>query len=155
MKRLAYAKVTPWVQKGIGGVILVGITAGLLGHATLLRTVPPANSRLEQAPPRVELHFNEGIEEIFNGVKVLNRNGLPVHSAQATLSRNRRELSVALKDNIPNGIYTVSWRATSSDGHQIGGNFGFSVGEEFQASEMVAGQSDEGENWPDFSKALT
>ena len=50
MKRLAYAKVTPWVQKGIGGVILVGITAGLLGHATLLRTVPPANSRLEQAP---------------------------------------------------------------------------------------------------------
>ena len=155
MKRLAYAKVTPWVQKGIGGVILVGITAGLLGHATLLRTVPPANSRLEQAPPRVELHFNEGIEEIFNGVKVLNRNGLPVHSAQATLSRNRRELSVALKDNIPNGIYTVSWRATSSDGHQIGGNFGFSVGEEFQASEMVAGQPETGENWPGFSMAVT
>ncbi|MCH8015477.1 MAG: copper resistance protein CopC [Acidobacteria bacterium] len=155
MKRLAYAKVTPWVQKGIGGVILVGITAGLLGHATLLRTVPPANSRLEQAPPRVELHFNEGIEEIFNGVKVLNRNGLPVHSAQATLSRNRRELSVALKDNIPNGIYTVSWRATSSDGHQIGGNFGFSVGEEFQASGMVAGPSDKGENWPSFSMGLT
>ena len=155
MKRLAYAKVTPWVQKGIGGVILVGITAGLLGHATLLRTVPPANSRLEQAPPRVELHFNEGIEEIFNGVRVLNRNGLPVHSAQATLSRNRRELSVALKDNIPNGIYTVSWRATSSDGHQIGGNFGFSVGEEFQASEMVAGQPETGENWPSFSMAVT
>lgn len=155
MKRLAFAKVTPWVQKGIGGVILVGITAGLLGHATLLRTVPPANSRLEQAPPRVELHFNEGIEEIFNGVRVLNRNGLPVHSAQATLSRNRRELSVVLKDNIPNGIYTVSWRATSSDGHQIGGNFGFSVGEEFQASEMVAGQPETGENWPSFSMAVT
>ena len=155
MKRLAFAKIKPWVQKGIGGVILVGITAGLLGHATLLRTVPPANSRLEQAPPRVELHFNEGIEEIFNGVKVLNRNGLPVHSAQATLSRNRRELSVALKDNIPNGIYTVSWRATSSDGHQIGGNFGFSVGEEFQASEMVAGQPETGENWPGFSMAVT
>ena len=155
MKRLAFAKIKPWVQKGIGGVILVGITAGLLGHATLLRTVPPANSRLEQAPPRVELHFNEGIEEIFNGVKVLNRNGLPVHSAQATLSRNRRELSVALKDNIPNGIYTVSWRATSSDGHQIGGNFGFSVGEEFQASEMFAGQPETGENWPSFSMAVT
>ena len=103
----------------------------------------------------MELHFNEGIEEIFNGVKVLNRNGLPVHSAQATLSRNRRELSVALKDNIPNGIYTVSWRATSSDGHQIGGNFGFSVGEEFQDSGMVAGTSDERENWPSFFMALT
>ncbi|MCH6570645.1 MAG: copper resistance protein CopC [Acidobacteria bacterium] len=155
MKRWVLAPLKPWVKKGIGGVILMGITAGLLGHATLLSTVPPANSRLEQAPKRVELHFNEGIEEIFNGVKVLNRNGLPVHSGQAALSRNRQELSVALKDNIPNGIYTVSWRATSSDGHQIGGNFGFSVGEEFQASGMVAGPSDEGENWPSFSMALT
>lgn len=103
----------------------------------------------------MELHFNEGIEEIFNGVRVLNRNGLPVHSGEATLSGNRQELSVALKDDIPNGIYTVSWRATSSDGHQIGGNSGFSVGEEFQASGMVASQSDKGENWPGFSMALT
>ncbi len=143
MKRLAFS-----------GIILIGITAVLLGHATLLNTVPPANSRLEQAPPRVELHFNEGIEEIFNGVSVLNRNGLPVHSGQAALSRNRQELSVALKDNIPSGIYTVSWRATSSDGHQIGGNFGFSVGEEFQASGMVTGPSDERENWPSVPMAL-
>ena len=155
MKRWALAPVKPWVQKSIGGAILIGITTGLLGHATLLSTVPPANSRLEQAPPRVELHFNEGIEEIFNGVSVLNRNGLPVHSGQAALSRNRQELSVALKDNLPSGIYTVSWRATSSDGHQIGGNFGFSVGEEFQASGMVTGPSDERENWPSFSMALT
>ncbi len=154
MKRWALAPVKPWVRKSIGGVILIGITAGLLGHATLLSTVPPANSRLEQAPPRVELHFNEGIEEIFNGVSVLNRNGLPVHSGQAALSRNRQELSVALKDNIPSGIYTVSWRATSSDGHQIGGNFGFSVGEEFQASGMVTGPSDERENWPSVPMAL-
>ncbi len=154
MKRWALAPLKPWVRKGIGVVILIGITAGLLGHATLLSTVPPANSRLEQAPPRVELHFNEGIEEIFNGVSVLNRNGLPVHSGQAALSRNRQELSVALKDNIPSGIYTVSWRATSSDGHQIGGNFGFSVGEEFQASGMVTGPSDERENWPSVPMAL-
>jgi len=155
MKRSSFLFLQRLVQTGIRGTILIGITAGLLGHATLLRTVPQANSRLEQLPPRVELYFNEGIEEIFNGVRVLNRNGLPVHSGQATLSRNRRELSVALKDNLPSGIYTISWRATSSDGHQIGGNFGFSVGEEFQASEMVEGQSEEGENWPGFSMALT
>ena len=73
------------VQTGVHGTILIGITAGLLGHATLLRTVPPANSRLEQRPPRVELYFSEGIEEIFNGLRVLNRNGLartqwPTHS---------------------------------------------------------------------------
>jgi copper transport protein len=155
MERSSFLFLQRLVQTGIRGTILIGMTAGLLGHATLLRTVPPANSRLEQRPPRVELYFNEGIEEIFNGVSVLNRNGLPVNSGQATLSRNRQELSVSLKDNIPNGIYTVSWRATSSDGHQIGGNFGFSVGEEFQASGMVAGPSDEGENWPSFSMALT
>ena len=103
MKRLAFS-----------GVILMAITAGLLGHATLVRTVPPANSRLDQPPQRVELYFNEGIEEIFDGVRVLNRNGLPIQSGEATLSRNRQELSVALKDNILNGIYTVTWRFQES-----------------------------------------
>ncbi|MCZ6877898.1 MAG: copper resistance protein CopC [Acidobacteria bacterium] len=153
MKRSSCLSVQRSVQTFIIGAILMGVTAGLLGHAQLLQTVPPANARLEQAPPKVQLFFNEGIEPIFNGVVVLNRNGLPVHSGEANLSRNRQELSVEIKDNVPNGIYTVSWRATSSDGHQIGGNFGFSVGEEFQASGMVAGPSEGGENWPTFPMA--
>ncbi|MCZ6486457.1 MAG: copper resistance protein CopC, partial [Acidobacteria bacterium] len=113
MKRSSFLSVQRSVQTFIIGAILMGVTAGLLGHAQLLQTVPPANARLEQAPPRVQLFFNEGIEPIFNGVVVLNRNGLPVHSGEATLSRNRQELSVEIKDNVPNGIYTVSWRATS------------------------------------------
>ncbi len=153
MRRSSLFSVQRSVQTFLIGAILLGITPELLGHAQLLQTVPPANARLEQAPRKVLLLFNEGIESIFNGVVVLNRNGLPVHSGEATLSRNQQELSVEVKDNLPNGIYTVSWRATSSDGHQIGGNFGFSVGEEFQASGMVAVPSEGGEDWPAFSMA--
>lgn len=137
-----------FVKAGMTSLVLLVLTTGLMGHATLLNTVPLANSRLEQSPPKVELHFNEGIEPVFNGVMVLNHNGLPVHQAEAELSRNRKVLSVAVREDLPQGIYTVTWRATSSDGHQIGGNFGFSVGEEFQASGMVADESGSQNNWP-------
>lgn len=143
-----------FVKAGMTSLVLLVLTTGLMGHATLLNTVPLANSRLEQSPPKVELHFNEGIEPVFNGVMVLNHNGLPVHQAEAELSRNRKVLSVAVREDLPQGIYTVTWRATSSDGHQIGGNFGFSVGEEFQASGMVADESGSQNNWPGAGLAV-
>ncbi len=143
-----------WVRVGTASLVFLLATNGLMGHATLTSTVPPANSRLEQSPPKVELHFNEGIEAIFNGVLVLNRNGLPVHEGEVELSRNRRVLSVGVRENLHQGIYTISWKATSSDGHQIGGNFGFSVGEEFQASGLVATDSGTPSNWPGAGLAV-
>ena len=66
MKGSSFLSVQRSVQAFIMGVILVGVTPGLLGHAQLVQTVPPANARLEQAPKRVLLLFNEGIESIFN-----------------------------------------------------------------------------------------
>ncbi|MEE8349180.1 MAG: CopD family protein [Acidobacteriota bacterium] len=142
------------VRLVLASLIFLLATTGLMGHATLLNTVPLANSRLEQSPAKIELHFNEGIEAIFNGVMVLNHNGLPVHEGEAELSRNRKILSVSVREDLPQGIYTVSWKGTSSDGHQIGGNFGFSVGEDFQTSGMVASDSDSQSNWPSAGLAV-
>lgn len=143
-----------FVKVGMISVAFFLVITSLMGHATLLNTIPPANSRLEKAPPRVELHFNEGIEAIFNGLMVLNHNGLSVHQGETELSRNRRVLSVGVREGLPQGIYTVSWRATSSDGHQIGGNFGFSVGEEFQISGMVVADSGDPSRWPSVGLAI-
>ena len=154
MKGSALVKTRYFVKVGMTSLVFLLLTTGLMGHATLLNTVPLANSRLEQSPERVELHFNEGIEAIFNGVMVLNRNGLPVHEGESELSRNRRVLSVAVREDLPQGIYTITWKATSSDGHQIGGNFGFSVGEEFQASGLVATDSGSPSNWPGAGLAV-
>ena len=154
MKKRSPSTIQSFVKVGMASLVFLLLTTGLMGHATLLNTVPPANARLEQSPPRVELHFNEGIEAIFNGVMVLNHNGLPVHQDEAELSRNRKVLSVGVREDLPQGIYTVTWKGTSSDGHQIGGNFGFSVGEEFQTSGMVAGDSGGPSNWPSAGLAI-
>jgi copper transport protein len=154
MKRESLLIPRSLAKVGITCLAFLLLTTGLMGHATLLNTVPLANSRLEQSPERVELHFNEGIEAIFNGVMVLNHNGLPVHQGEAELSRNRKVLSVVVREDLPQGIYTVTWKGTSSDGHQIGGNFGFSVGEEFQASGLVAGESGSPSNWPSVGLAV-
>lgn len=135
--------------------LTLGSTVRLEAHATLLRTTPASNSRADQAPARVELFFNEGIEPIFNSLRVFNRNGFRIDDGQVGLSRNAKQMFVGLKNDLPQGVYTVDWRATSSDGHQIGGHFGFSVGVEFEDSETPAAPPGPWAFFPSFATIVS
>ena len=49
-------------------------------------------------------------------------------------------MSVTLRDDLPNGTYTVAWRNLSTvDGHTIRGTFFYSVGEPLSGTTPVAG----------------
>ena len=98
------------------------------GHATLLQTNPPANSRLEQAPRQVMLSFDERVETIFNSVEVLDEKGNRVDDGRLRLSDQDDVLSVNLKP-VSKGQYVVSWKVVSLDSHQVEGYFGFGIGE--------------------------
>lgn len=98
------------------------------GHATLLQTIPPANSRLEQAPSQVMLSFDERVETIFNSVEVLDEKGNRVDDGRLRLSDQDDVLSVNLKP-VSTGQYVVSWKVVSLDSHQVEGYFGFGIGE--------------------------
>ena len=58
----------------------------VIGSRHLAADGAPGQLMSGAGPPKGGVALNEGIEEIFNGVRGLNRNGLPVHSGQATLS---------------------------------------------------------------------
>lgn len=101
----------------------------LHAHATLLHSEPMGNARLETAPARITLVFNERIETVFHSLHVVNSRGQHIDAGNARVVDGGETLTVPLPSLPPldAGAYGVFWRISSLDGHQIQGQFGFGV----------------------------
>lgn len=114
------------------GILALALIAAppALAHANLVRSEPPANSAQPTPPTRVRLWFSEDVEPSFSSVSVLDKNGVAVDQGDShRMSGDATGMQVSLKDNLPQGLYTVVWKTTSAvDGHVVGGSFAFTVG---------------------------
>ena len=113
-------------------VVLAGGLAALLwpaaasAHATLKSEHPEFRQRFEQAPRRVVLHFDQGVEALPNSIVVYDARGTVV-SAAARNGRDPRNVVAPLL-HLRRGAYTVRWHAVSSDSHVVSGVYTFGVG---------------------------
>jgi copper transport protein len=106
-------------------LVLLPVTAH--AHATLLRSTPAANSRLAELPETIRLVFSEQVVPDLSQITLVRPDGSVVqlhvandpHDVHTLIGRGTGELA--------NGRYRVSWRVLSSDGHPVGGGFGFSI----------------------------
>ena len=118
---------------GVAIILLWLGTSSALAHAQLLKSVPPDKAELKQSPAKVELWFNELLEDGFNSIEVIraadlsNKNppnlakGKPkVDPADAT------HLEVELPALEP-GEYAIQYRVLSRDGHTAPGRVMFRV----------------------------
>ena len=109
--------------------MLAASAAGVaLAHASLIRSDPPANTRLERSPETVTVWFDEPIEPGYTFLTVYDQAGARVDRLDARYAAGR-EPSVALGlPELPTGSYVVVWRVISlDDGHAVGGAFAFGV----------------------------
>ena len=107
---------------------LSGVVAAF-AHAHLVRATPAEGGTIKSAPNEVTLKFNEKLESAFSSAVVRDSAGKQVDKADAHVDKaDRTVVRVSLPPLDP-GIYTVEWRAMSSDTHKINGNFTFRVGE--------------------------
>lgn len=94
-------------------------------HAFLIRSDPAAGARLLSAPPQLSLYFTEPYVRGSEHVTVRRADGteivLPAPSGD--LAVIRQPLPPRLR-----GIFVVSWRVVSDDGHLSAGEFAFSAG---------------------------
>jgi len=116
-------------------LIVLGLTLGTgpaSAHADLLNSDPKSGSTLATAPTHITLAYSERVDPGLSLVSVLDTSGRDIRaSAVAVVAGQPRELSVSLPAHLPDGVYTVSWRAVSSDdGHVTAGAFAFGVGTE-------------------------
>ena len=113
----------------VGLIFSVWAVNFVSAHALLVRSVPAANTVLEQPPVQVELYFSEALEPTLSSIIVVDSNIRIVDAGDVRVdSSDPTHMTVTLHA-LPDGVYTVSWKALSAiDGHQSGGTFPFAVG---------------------------
>jgi copper transport protein len=99
-------------------------------HAALVSSDPADGAQLKSAPVAVTMTFTETPDPKLSVVHVLDTAGASVETGTAAgVPGSSKELRIALKPGLPDGVYTVSWRVVSQvDGHVTAGAFAFGVG---------------------------
>lgn len=98
-------------------------------HANLVRSDPPMNGSVSQAPSQVLLWFSEPVDARFSRIQVVDSSGQRWDNEDVHLHFDDTNLGVTLKGGMPEGTYTVVWSALSAvDGHRTVGSFAFTVG---------------------------
>ncbi|MFM7142916.1 MAG: copper resistance protein CopC [Alphaproteobacteria bacterium] len=100
-------------------------------HARLVASSPGASAELVASPPLVELWFNELLDQGFHEVSVVPAGDAaaparPRSGAASVDPDDRTHLSAPI-ERLPEGVWVVSWRVLSLDGHGARRRFEFRV----------------------------
>jgi copper transport protein len=119
------------------GIVALMAAAGVFlapaaawAHAELVTSNPGYGDRLVTAPAAVRLEFSNAMD--LTGARItLQRNGSAKVDAlhPALASSDRRLVSVPLPPRMSNGAYAMVWFFLGNDGHLMGGEVPFQVGE--------------------------
>lgn len=105
-------------------------------HATLISSVPAANSRLAVSPPNVHLVFSEPLEAQLAHVSLISADGATTVLRVGGDPHDVHAI-VAPLDSLAEGAYRIAWRVVSADGHPVEGSVVFSVGRVASAIDTV------------------
>src|SRR5438132_5422273 len=116
----------------VAAILLVAVLqpGTALAHDNLDRADPATGSQQDQLPRGLQLFFSEAVDGSFSRVQLLNAQGQSVDRGDSHVGPNDpRSLVVSLPDQLPNGVYTVSWRTLSAvDGHTVNGAYPLILG---------------------------
>jgi copper transport protein len=126
----------------LGWLFAAVVTAGpAAAHAQLEGTDPGEGARLDAVPDRVSLHFSEGVSVGAGYLRVLDSRGERVDAGTADADGDT--VSVALRGDLGDDGYLVTYRVISADSHPIAGSFSFVVGDGDLVDAAVAGAADD------------
>jgi methionine-rich copper-binding protein CopC len=94
-------------------------------HTELIGSDPASGQRLDAAPERVELTFNQTLLGSGAAVRLRDSAGATVATEAAVVQG--AAVTVALPAGLAGGAYEVTWRVVAGDGHPIEGRFSFAV----------------------------
>src|SRR3954447_12873431 len=105
----------------------LAVVPGASAHARLTATSPEQGAVLPNAPARATFTFDEAVrsggEARLSGKRLTQELRLPTR-----LEAGNRVLVARLPARLADGVYTVTWRVVSDDGHLETGALAFGVG---------------------------
>ena len=108
-----------------------GATGGeVAAHAQLVASSPGGGEVLDEPPDELRLVFSERLEEQVTSLDVRAGDGTVLVSRGGTIDPEDRYALVLASPDLPDGVYTVTWRTLSADdGHTAEGFFSFAIGD--------------------------
>jgi len=106
--------------------VALAFPGAAFAHASLEHTGPSFRQRLENAPQRVWLKFDQDVKALTNSIQVYTSRG-DIVSLPARNEHNEHYVDAALRRALPADAYTVRWHVISGDGHVISGVYTFGV----------------------------
>jgi copper transport protein len=117
---------------GLTLIALVSISA-VSAHANLERADPAPNTALSAPPTVIRLWFTEPLEPNFSHINLRDIDGSIIQTSPSQIDPADPKMMFLTPGSLPDGLYTVSWRAVSTaDGHQTIGSFPIAIGEGIQ-----------------------
>ncbi|MEV7974086.1 copper resistance CopC family protein [Cellulomonas sp. NPDC089187] len=108
-----------------GLVLMVWGAPHATAHNSLISSDPVDGSTVATAPEQITLVFNEAAQALGSEIVVTDPNGVTVSEGAPQLAD--ATVSQPLAGDLPAGVYTVTWRVTSADGHPIDGSLTFTA----------------------------
>ncbi|MGB8169058.1 MAG: copper resistance CopC family protein [Chthoniobacteraceae bacterium] len=114
-------------------MLWIALAPAALAHARVVRSAPAKGETLSRSPERIEVWFNELLDEGFNTIEIFP--AAEIAAAKRTNlakenpivdSRDRTHLILKTAQLAP-GEYVVEWRVLSRDGHSAPGRFTFRI----------------------------
>lgn len=121
------------VAAAISVFLSLSLAPDALAHAQVVRSSPSKNAALSKAPERIDLWFNELLDEGFNSVEVFGAGELTsqrhtnLASGKAAVDPSDRTHLTIKVNPLRVGEYVVAWRVLSRDGHTAPGRLTFRV----------------------------
>lgn len=121
-----------WRRLLIAAVAVATVTmasaGGVSAHARLTASVPADKATVTTVPPQVLLTFSEETSPTKSGGSVIDARGATVSTGFTVDLNDRTRMTIALKPNLPNGVYTVRWNSlTEEDNGAADGTFTFTI----------------------------
>jgi copper transport protein len=106
-----------------------GAAPRALAHAELVASSPAAGAVLPESPDELRLVFSEPLEADLSSLDVYGQDGKPLIDHDGTVDPDDPFALVVAKPDLPDGVYSLTWRSLSSaDGHSAEGFFTFGIG---------------------------
>jgi copper transport protein len=116
-------------------LIMVAGSPTAAAHAALVSSDPLDGARLDRAPDRVTLRFDEPVQIVAGATRVISTAGGRADTGQPTPGDGGRSVIITLRGDLGHrpASYLVGYRVVSADGHVVAGSVRFGVRQDPQA----------------------
>ncbi|EGL84258.1 copper resistance protein CopC [Caldalkalibacillus thermarum TA2.A1] len=99
-------------------------------HTTIEKSFPEAGDSLEESPSMIDIWFLDSVEIHSGSFKVTDQDGREFETGQPFVNeKDRRQVTVPIKEDLPPSRYTVRIDVIAPDGHPLTESYQFEVEE--------------------------